>query len=345
MRIAIATVQVPFISGGAEIMTRGLTDALRAAGHATEVVTLPFRFGPPSAVLENMRAWESVDFSQFDCGPVDELIALKFPAFYAKHSRKRVWLTHQHRSVYELFDTDFGDKSANEDALRLREEIFRQDTRSLSDVKEVFTISKTVSKRLLDYNGVTSRALYQPPMNENEFSNGECYPYIFSPSRIEILKRQELLVRAMAHVRSPIMAVIAGDGGFRSDLLRLIENLNLNRKVKLLGKIDHETMLQYYKHSTAVFFAPFMEDYGLVTLEAMLSAKPVITCTDSGGPTEFVVHGETGFVLEPNPEVIAESIDSLWFDKNRGKDIGQNGRFHYNSLHISWTAVVDALLR
>ena len=37
-----------------------------------------------------------------------------------------------------------------------------------------------------------------------------------------------------------------------------------------------------------VIFPPLDEDYGYVTLEAMLAAKPVITCTDSGGPLEFV---------------------------------------------------------
>ena len=48
---------------------------------------------------------------------------------------------------------------------------------------------------------------------------------------------------------------------------------------------------------SAVVYAPFDEDYGYVTLEAFLCAKPVITATDSGGTLEFVVDGENGFVV------------------------------------------------
>ena len=46
-----------------------------------------------------------------------------------------------------------------------------------------------------------------------------------------------------------------------------------------------------YAHSLGVIFPAVDEDYGYVTLEAMLSSKPVITCADSGGPLEFVVDG------------------------------------------------------
>ena len=51
MRIAIATAQVPFISGGAEIMTSELTRTLVEYGHSVEVITIPFKFNPPSEVL------------------------------------------------------------------------------------------------------------------------------------------------------------------------------------------------------------------------------------------------------------------------------------------------------
>ena len=48
-------------------------------------------------------------------------------------------------------------------------------------------------------------------------------------------------------------------------------------------------------------YPPFDEDFGYVTLEAFLARKPVVTCTDSGGPNEFVVDGVNGFVCEPTP--------------------------------------------
>ena len=48
MRIIVATVQVPFVRGGAEIQAEGLRDALRAAGHEAEIVAVPFKWRHPA---------------------------------------------------------------------------------------------------------------------------------------------------------------------------------------------------------------------------------------------------------------------------------------------------------
>jgi glycosyltransferase involved in cell wall biosynthesis len=93
-----------------------------------------------------------------------------------------------------------------------------------------------------------------------------------------------------------------------------------------------------------VFFGPQDEDYGYITLEAMLSSKPVITCTDSGGPLEFVKDEETGFVVEPDPVRIAEKIDWLYTQKKKAREMGQAGRQAYQKKNINWNSVVDTLL-
>jgi len=93
-----------------------------------------------------------------------------------------------------------------------------------------------------------------------------------------------------------------------------------------------------------VFFGPQDEDYGYITLEAMLSSKPVITCSDSGGPLEFVKDGETGFVVEPDPVRIAEKIDWLYANKKKARAMGQAGRQAYQEKNINWNSVVDTLL-
>ena len=58
----------------------------------------------------------------------------------------------------------------------------------------------------------------------------------------------------------------------------------------------------------------------------MQAAKPVITCTDSGGPLEFVDHNETGFIVSPCAQEIAEVIDLLSSNSNVAKRFG-NFRF------------------
>ena len=344
MRVAVTTVQVPFISGGAELMTDGLCKALREAGHSVDLVAKPFRFGPEAQVKQSMDAWSHENFDRFDCGTIDEVIALKFPAFYLSHHSKRVWLMHQHRSVYELFDTAYGDSSGNPDAVALKAEITVRDTQALQSARKVFTISQTVSDRLLKYNGIESQPLLQPPAQPELFCSAEQMPYIYAPSRLESLKRQELLIRAMPFVQAPVFAVIAGEGGQRQHLEALTEQLGLAHRVQFLGRVDEFTMRKYYANALAVFFGPLLEDYGFITLEAMLSSRPVITCRDSGGPTHIVRAGETGFVTEPEPAAVADAINFLWGNRARARAMGEHGRQLYDQLNISWQHVVSQLL-
>lgn len=344
MRIAIATAQVPFISGGAEIMTTELARSLKEYGHSVEIITIPFRFNPPSEVLRGMNNWTVESFDRFDCGSIDKVICLKFPSFYLQHHNNCVWLMHQHRSVYELYDTPYGESSQNPEAVFLREEIIKRDTASLEDAKQVYTISNRVSERLKDFNGVASSALYQPPRFSSNFYTGDQLPYIFFPSRLETLKRQELLIRAVKHFKSACVVIIAGDGGQRSRLTSLIEELDLSSKVRLLGNINDADMVRWYSNSLGIFFGPYDEDYGFITLEAMLSGKPVITCTDSGGPLEFVLDNQTGYVVEPSPEAIADAVDKLYFNRVKAKTMGLDALKHYRDLKISWANVVGELL-
>jgi glycosyltransferase involved in cell wall biosynthesis len=344
MKIAIATVQVPFIRGGAEVMTQGLQAALIAAGHSVETITLPFNFSPLKKVCENIGAWQQQDFAAFDCGNIDHVIALKFPAYYLDHNNKTVWLIHQHRAVYELYDTPYGENSASLNARLLREKVIELDSSGLGAAEAIYTISKTVSDRLRLFNKVESIPLYQPPPQEQHFHFEGVFPFVFFPSRLESLKRQDLLIRAMQKVKEPVFAIIAGEGGEMAKYQKLSESLGLSKRIQFVGRVEDNVMRKYYSNALAVFFGPYAEDYGFITLEAMLSAKPVITCTDSGGPTEFISNGETGHVVDPDPEAIADAINQLWANRNRAVEMGNNALSHYKSMNISWQNVVNTLI-
>jgi len=341
MRVLVLSVQVPFVRSGAEAQAEGLVAALRRLGHQAELVTMPFRFSPPQAVMRCMEIWESEDLMNLDGYRPDCIICLKFPAYYAQHRHKIVWLIHQHRQVYELWT----EAAAREpDACAMREQIFQKDWIYLSGASKLRTESRTVSARLKRFNNIEAQPLYHPPPRAESYYTLPPQPYVFYPSRLEDLKRQELLIRAMQYTRSRVFALIAGEGGARARLEALIEELGLSDRVRLLGRIPDEDLPSYYACSLGVFFGPRDEDYGYVTLEAMLSAKPVITCTDSGGPLEFVRDGETGYVVEPEPERVAEAIERLAERPARSVELGRAGRLAYESLGISWERVVCELL-
>src|SRR5947208_3326350 len=76
-----------------------------------------------------------------------------------------------------------------------------------------FYFRRRGSDRLRSSNGLESIALYHPPFEPEKLYCHEALPYLFFPSRFESAKRQELLVRAMALVKSPVGALLAGEGG------------------------------------------------------------------------------------------------------------------------------------
>ena len=93
-----------------------------------------------------------------------------------------------------------------------------------------------------------------------------------------------------------------------------------------------------------MFYAPYDEDFGYVTVEAFLSRKPVITTADSGGPLEFVEDGTNGYVAPFEPKNIAEKIDNLFEDKEMAKRMGDLGYKKIKSMNITWDNVIKKLV-
>lgn len=340
MKILIPSVQVPFIFGGAQIMTEGLANALVAHGHEVEIVKFPFKFSPESYLADSMDYCINNDFQNFNGHEIDKVIALQFPAYYVQHNDKVLWLMHQHRAVYELYDRQV----KTPDLEVLRNKILDFDTSELAKFNKRFSMCQNVSNRLQKYNGIDATPVYHPPKDAEKFFTEPSENFIFCPSRLESLKRQDLLIKALQFTKSPIGIIIAGEGGQMDNFRKLTEDLGLNHKVRFVGHISEQEKRLYYARSLAVFFGPYDEDYGYITLEAMLSSKPVITCCDSGGPLEFVVDGESGFIVNPEPEQVAEKIDMLAFDKSKAKEMGKNGFASYHQKNISWDNVVARLL-
>lgn len=340
MRVAIANVQVPYMSGGAEALAQGLKAAIAAQGHPVEIVTQPFRFFPPEEVERSMGVWESEDFTRLNLYEPDRVICLRFPAYALRHSSKALWLCHQHRSAYELFDA----ARATEEERRLNARIAAFDARHLAAVPRRYTISRRVSERLRQSHAIESEAIYHPPPMAREHFHARAQPYVLFPSRVEEAKRQELLVRAMQHVGAAGTAVFAGEGGQVGAMKELAEKIGVAHRVRFLGRVGPEELLGLYAHCTAVCFTPRDEDYGYITLEAMLSSKPVITCSDSGGALEFVVEGETGHVVAPEPAAVAGAVDALLQEQTRAARLGRAGRAHYDTLVPGWDRVAEKLL-
>jgi glycosyltransferase involved in cell wall biosynthesis len=347
MRVVIATVQVPFVRGGAEILADQLLNALRSEGHEAEIVAVPFKWYPAERILDHVLACRLLDVTESTGTPVDRLIGLKFPAYFMPHPHKVLWLLHQHRTAYDLWDHPLGDLIRFPNGAQIRDAIREADGRLLPQARRIFTISGNVSQRLKAFCGIDSIPLYHPPQHAEQFYCAAAGEYLFFPSRLAPLKRQPLVLEALAKTLQPVRVRFAGAAespAYAEELQSLARRLHVEQRVEWLGPVTEEEKRALYAHALGIIFPPLDEDYGYVTLEAMLAAKPVITCADSGGPLEFVRCGETGLIAQATPEALAEALDTLWADRDQAKAMGEAGRAHYESLGISWPMVVQRLL-
>lgn len=340
--VLVCETQVPFVRGGAELLVQQLVDELRARGFETDRVSVPFKWYPKDELLPHAAAWGLLDLSESNGRPVDLVVATKFPTYLARHPRKVCWLVHQHRAAYELAATPYSDFAHDELDVALRERLMQIDERALGDCAARYTISRTVTARLARYNGLDSTPLYHPPLLARRLSPGPYGDYVLSVARLEQNKRVDLAVRSVAWWPEPLRLVVVGEGSQRALVERAAEEAGVSARVSFLGAVSDEVLPGLYRDALAVIYVPFDEDYGLVTLEAFLAAKPVVTAADSGGTLEFVADGVTGSVAPPDPEALGAAVAALHGARGRAASLGDAGRTR--AAAITWDHVIDRLV-
>jgi glycosyltransferase involved in cell wall biosynthesis len=348
-RILVLGVKVPFSHGGQDVLVATLIKQLQSRGHEADLIALPYNPLPKQNLITQAAMWRSLDLENFCGQAIDLVIATKFPSYYARHPRKSVWLVHQQRSIYELYGgqySDIGDDPRDE---AMRRMLSDGDTKVLGECAYRSSISKNVADRLQAFNGLSSEVLYPPLPLGDRYRSEEAEPYILSVGRICRIKRLDLMINALALTPGLRLKVVGVAD--EADALQFFKNEirkhDLDARVDFLGRVSDDELIGLYAKSLAVFYAPFNEDYGYVTLEAMASGRPVITAHDSGGTLEFVTHEQNGFVVAPTAEAIAEVCNRLRQDPGLARVIGSRGRQYIEQsgiIQAGWDRVVEGLL-
>jgi glycosyltransferase involved in cell wall biosynthesis len=340
--VLVCEAQVPFVHGGAEVHVRQLVRELRLRGFEAELVSVPFKWYPKEEILPHAAAWRLLDLSESNGRPIDLVIASKFPSYFARHPNKVAWLIHQYRAVYELCGTEYSDFAHTELDVGLRDTLMRLDTEMLRECRAIFSNARNTAARLSKYNGLQAEPLYHPPQLAPRLVAGPYGDYVLSVGRIESVKRVDLIIKAMVGVDPPVRLVVAGDGTQRQNAEQAAARAGVLDRVTFLGTVGDDDLIGLYAGALAVVYPPFDEDFGYVTLEAFLARKPVVTCTDSGGPNEFVVDGVNGFVCAPAADELAAAVNRLAGGKARAAAMGDAG--HDVARRISWDGVIEKLV-
>lgn len=213
-------------------------------------------------------------------------------------------------------------------------------------VRRYAAISQTVAART-DYFPADARVqvIHHPTFTSlgvDPATNAGARDLIVTASRLDPPKRLDLLIRAYGQSRVDLPFWIVGTGPAEPQLRALAQQ---TPGVVLKGYLPESALVAAYRRAVFVPFAPYQEDYGLITVEAFMAGAPVLTTTDAGGPTELVVHGKTGWVAEPTEASIAEGFRALadpTADDERQR-MGEAGR-QWVEASLSWSALAEQLV-
>jgi len=171
-----------------------------------------------------------------------------------------------------------------------------------------------------------------------------------SLNRYERKKNIGLAIRAFARLgKTSARLIVAGGYDSRvtenvqhfTELVSLAEELSVGDRVIFLRSPGDQEKVWLLRTSSCLIYTPAGEHFGIVPLEAMFCNTPVIA-VNSGGPTETVLHGKTGWLCEGDPEQFAiamRKVDSGDIDL---KFIGMNGRKRVEQK-FSFIAFTDSL--
>lgn len=326
------------------VIARALARALNEHGHEAGVVTTPQnRFGRLASSY--VATWFTDVGRTGDGLPVDQVISLRYPSYAVRHPHHVCWLNHRMREYYDLWSGWCQTLSPQN---RVKEYMRRAATHKVDrylltrNVTKLFVQSRTIQKRLEEWGGIPSEVLY-PPAPQRAYRTDSYEDYLFVVSRLTRLKRIDLVVRALARPEAArIRCVIGGDGEERPALERLIKEEKLDHRVTLLGRVDDGQLIEHLAKCRAVCFAPYDEDYGFVTVEAFSSAKPVVTCTDSGGPAELVRDGVNGCISRPDPASLAAALAQVMKDEDGARRMGAAAKSTAETM--TWQHAVSKLV-
>jgi glycosyltransferase involved in cell wall biosynthesis len=120
--------------------------------------------------------------------------------------------------------------------------------------------------------------------------------------------------------------IIIGEGYEKEQLIKLMQNLNLQSHVVFLGYCEREKMHEILSVLDIFVLPSLSESLSIINLEAMASSLPVVS-TNVGGVPEAVKENVNGILVKPGDEYeLADAIIYLIQNPNIAREMGRKGR-------------------
>ena len=218
----------------------------------------------------------------------------------------------------------------------------RWERKLMASSREVIAVSEDLKSNLgsekvkVIPNGVS---LSLPRLGKVE-SSSEKFVFV---GRLSPIKGLLPLIKAMAHHTERLELDIIGDGPQQDEIKKLIQNLGLADRVKLLGALSNEEVHGLLPNYRALVLPSSYETQGIVLLEANYQGLPVIA-SDLASIRESVKHGDNGLLCNvENPHSFILAMKKLKAKPELAREMGQRGKDRV-LREFSWDHIADTTL-
>ena len=142
---------------------------------------------------------------------------------------------------------------------------------------------------------------------------------------------------------SQTMFLIVGEGPSKQNLTAQLEKMNLLGKFAFLGDVNEQALPALYNCADVFVLPSIQEGQGIALLEAQATAKPVVAF-DVGGVREAVLDKESGLLMKPDSDELADAIIRLLADWPLREKMGGKGR-KFIENNFSWDVCAEKLLK
>ena len=158
-------------------------------------------------------------------------------------------------------------------------------------------------------------------------------------------KGHHLIIKALEDLPN-VSLLIAGDGVEESNLKELAKKLQFQDRVRFLGSIPHDQLVQYYAAVDMLILASSREGWANVLLESMACGTPVVA-TKVWGTPEVVTQAEAGVLVdERSSSGIANGVKALlknYPDRKQTRLFAE--KFSWDATTLGQEALFDKILR
>jgi glycosyltransferase involved in cell wall biosynthesis len=195
---------------------------------------------------------------------------------------------------------------------------------SQATLRDALSFAPEITQRAsVVYNGLPGPQCEPSPLSFDP-------PVIACVARLVEGKGIDIALRALAIARRRIPGVkmlIAGDGPEADKLHALAHEIEVSDSVEFMGWVDPAAIAKVIDSATLVLVpSRHAESFGIVAVEAMQMARPVIV-TDRGGLPEVVDDGETGFVVPADDaDALAQAASRILENPPLARKLGEAGK-------------------